>query len=671
MPAKKGNEQFILELKKKNPTIIPIEPYINSSSRIRCKCTVCGKEITPFAGNLLKGEGCRHCAGNQRLTHEEFVAQVRKANPNVTIVGRYVDSKTRVDIICHKCGNPSRALPNLLKKGTGCSFCGHIKTAKAKTLSTDAFIQKLKKVRPDIELISSFSGMKEPAVFKCKKCGYVFPSKVTPDRIMHGRQCDQCHAMQPKEKRVLHFESGHSPLMKSHETFVNEVHAINPDIIVLEEYQGASKQYKFKCAVCDNEWPAYPSQILYRKHGCPKCNKRWSTSFPEQALFYYLKKAFPDAINTYREGFGRTELDIYLPSIETGIEYDGRNWHKSKLESEKKKYQLCQEKGIRLIRIRERKKDSDIGTICDHCIVSHYGDTARPSSLDDSITELFEYLSVKHKNIDTNRDRIKIQEQYFTVLKEKSLGHVSPEIAREWYQPKNGKITPFMVLPKSNDSYYWECPKCGHPYPAVVSNRTQQRSGCPRCAKQYRMTEEDFLEELKKQQPTIQAIGHYIDKETKIEFKCLKCGYVWSASPRNVLKRGCKKCNTEAANREKALSEKEFYERASAIFDSIQFTGTYHNGNSIITCVCKKCGHSWPCRANTILNHNTGCAACANVKPKKILCVETSTVYPSISQASKETGISHVLISRCINGKTKSGKEKTAKGYHWRIVEEE
>lgn len=669
MPAKKSNEQFLSELRKKNPTIIPLEPYTNSSSRIRCKCTVCGKEITPFAGNLLKGEGCKHCAGNQKLTHAAFVDQVKRMNPNVTITGQYVNNKTRVEIFCHICGKPSAALPKLLLNGTGCRFCGHKKTAKAKTLSTDAFIKKLAQSRPDIEMLSAYLGMKEPASFKCKKCGTLFPPSVTPNSIMHGRQCDYCRAAKPKKKRILHFKAGRNPLMKTHETFVKEVREINPDIIVLEKYQGAAKQYQFKCDVCGHEWPAYPSQILHGKHGCPKCNKRWSTSFPEQALFFYLKRAFPDAINTYREGFGRTELDIYLPSIKTGIEYDGRNWHKNKFESERKKYQLCQKKGIRLVRVRERKKDSDVGTICDHCIVSNYGDTEQTSSLDESIIELLEYLSVNHAKIDTNRDRIKIQEQYFTVLKEKSLGHTFPEIAREWYQPKNGKITPYMVLPKSNDSYYWECPKCGHPYPAVVSNRTQQGSGCPRCAKQYRMTEEEFLKELNNQQPTIQAIGHYIDKEKKIDFKCLECEYVWSASPRNVLKRGCKKCNREASNRQKALSERDFYRRAQNRFSSIQFTGTYYNSESIIQCTCKKCGNTWPCEAGTILSGNTGCAACANVKPKKILCVETATMYPSISQASKETGISHVLISRCINGKTKAGKEKTAGGYHWRLAE--
>ena len=44
------------------------------------------------------------------------------------------------------------------------------------------------------------------------------------------------------------------------------------------------------------------------------------------------------------------ELDIYIPSIKTAIEYDGVYYHNSKhaIEKENKKDDLCTEKDIRL-----------------------------------------------------------------------------------------------------------------------------------------------------------------------------------------------------------------------------------------------------------------------------------------------------------------------------------
>lgn len=59
----------------------------------------------------------------------------------------------------------------------------------------------------------------------------------------------------------------------------------------------------------------------------------------------------------------RYSLDIYLPQFKVAIEYQGNYWHSlpEKKELDKKKYDLCLERGIRLIYVwdREFKKDTD------------------------------------------------------------------------------------------------------------------------------------------------------------------------------------------------------------------------------------------------------------------------------------------------------------------------
>ena len=82
------------------------------------------------------------------------------------------------------------------------------------------------------------------------------------------------------------------------------------------------------------------------------------TSFPEQAIFFYLRKV-TSAQNRYR--FKGEEIVIFLGDKEwnTAIEYDGAYYH-STLKShnrEKKKNQLLAENGIRLIRIKEGDYD--------------------------------------------------------------------------------------------------------------------------------------------------------------------------------------------------------------------------------------------------------------------------------------------------------------------------
>lgn len=72
------------------------------------------------------------------------------------------------------------------------------------------------------------------------------------------------------------------------------------------------------------------------------------TSVPEQLLYYYIKKLYSNSINRYNDlGF---ELDIFIPSLSIGIEYDGEI-HKNKEENDIKKNILANENNIILIRI--------------------------------------------------------------------------------------------------------------------------------------------------------------------------------------------------------------------------------------------------------------------------------------------------------------------------------
>ena len=115
-----------------------------------------------------------------------------------------------------------------------------------------------------------------------------------------------------------------------------------------------SNTYAFWKCKFGHKWKARIGN-RYHGRGCPECRKQLKTSFPEQAVFFYIKKKFPDAINSFRDLFSNgMEIDVYIPSIRTGIEYDGIAWHKDDtLEKEERKYEICKQNGITLIRLKE------------------------------------------------------------------------------------------------------------------------------------------------------------------------------------------------------------------------------------------------------------------------------------------------------------------------------
>ncbi|NFE94368.1 helicase associated domain-containing protein [Clostridium botulinum] len=78
-----------------------------------------------------------------------------------------------------------------------------------------------------------------------------------------------------------------------------------------------------------------------------------STSFAEQAIFYFMSLLFDNAISSYKElGY---DIDVYLPDLKLGIEYDGFYFHKDRYEKDYSKNEKCLKDGIKLIRIREPK----------------------------------------------------------------------------------------------------------------------------------------------------------------------------------------------------------------------------------------------------------------------------------------------------------------------------
>lgn len=86
-----------------------------------------------------------------------------------------------------------------------------------------------------------------------------------------------------------------------------------------------------------------------------KSNSNNGTSLVEQSLFYFLKMFFPDAVNRHciKHNGMRIEIDIYLPSLNYAIEYDGSYWHENKMEFDNKKNRILNENGFTVLRIRE------------------------------------------------------------------------------------------------------------------------------------------------------------------------------------------------------------------------------------------------------------------------------------------------------------------------------
>ncbi len=241
---------------------------------------------------------------------------------------------------------------------------------------------------------------------------------------------------------------------------------------------GSSVLVNFKCHVCGNKWKTKLYSRLSQNTGCRECKMRVRSSFPEQAIYYYLKKYFLDCVNGDRNILAGKELDIYIPSKRVAIEYDGETWHTSS-NKDLEKSELCFKNKIKLFRVREKNcpKINDPYSIIFEYTYQNW------QELEKIIENILELLNIRNANININRDELRIKEQFYSIINDKSLGSLYPEIAKEWHPTKNGSITPNQVSAETHDSYYWLCPSCGNTYKAMVKNRVRVKSGCPKCGK--------------------------------------------------------------------------------------------------------------------------------------------------------------------------------------------
>lgn len=333
-------------------------------------------------------------------------------------------------------------------------------------------------------------------------------------------------------------------------------------------------------------------------------------------------------------------MDVYIPSLHIGIEYDGVQWHSSSPARDRDKYQSCKEKGITLIRIREDNKR--VEEIADKTIIRKRPFTL--NSLSESIQELMRLLGIDDE-IDVQKEEIRIKESYYRNIGENSLQAKYPLIAKQWHPTKNGRLTPSMISAGSEDEYWWRC-EFDHDWKAAVKNRAKGE-GCRIC-KYIKLSEErlkttdEFKKEMEIINPNVLVVGEYTGALEPIRCICKTCNYgrdpkrLWMPRPNDLLNgHGCPKC----ANRLKK-THSEFVFEMKNLHPKIEVVGQYITNKTPIECRCLECGYGangeWTPTPNELLTSG-GCPKCSFArrgfqrrKTHEQFVQEMSNLHPTI-----------------------------------------
>lgn len=102
-----------------------LSKYKSSNEKVTIQHLTCGYKYKVTACRFLAGDRCRNCFGTKKKTQEEAYRDIIKATDgDCEMIGKYINTNTRVDVLHKTCGRISSLIPKeILSCNTRCSYC--------------------------------------------------------------------------------------------------------------------------------------------------------------------------------------------------------------------------------------------------------------------------------------------------------------------------------------------------------------------------------------------------------------------------------------------------------------------------------------------------------------------------------------------------------------------
>ena len=469
---------------EKNYPLKPDEVVAGSGKKVWWKCEK-GHEWQIELNHRKKGSGCPYCTNQKILkgyndlatTNPELVKEWNyeknhPLKPDEVIIG----SEKKVWWKCEK-GHEWQVSLYHRKAGSSCPYCTNQKILKGYNdlAATNPQLAKewnYKKNNFSPDTISQHSNKKVWWI-----CQNNHEWKQAPNIRSNGCGCPYCAS-----QKIL---AGYNDLLTTNSRLAKEwnyeKNGFGPETVM----EHTNKKVWWKCEK-GHEWEA---SINSRGAGsnCPICSKEFKVSFPEKTIYYYVKKVFEDTIENYRDiSIDNKEIDIYIPSMKIGIEYDGDYWHVDD-QRDIEKDMVCNKQGITIYRIRE-PKCKKLKT--SYCLIL----TNRTlMELEEKISFLITELLNKKVNVNIDRDKNKVYELMNYQERKNSLAYKCPNLIEEWDYEKNYPLQPSQVSAGSNKKVWWICTTCGYNWETKICHRSDGHN-CPKCSLNMKEVEQYDIE---------------------------------------------------------------------------------------------------------------------------------------------------------------------------------
>lgn len=331
--------------------------YLSGNVKVLIICKEHG-EFLQRASAHLDGQGCMECRLEKRRTGlETFLNrcfEIHGDKYDYSLVTKYVNSQTKVDIICKKHGIFEVTPDNHTNSKNGCPDC--------KKLGLEKFIEKSNikhHNKYDYSLIKEYVNNKQKVDIICKEHG-IFNQRIS-DHMISGTGCPEC--------TQVRFRTPVEDFIQRSKEIHNNRYTYSSNI--------SFKSNKDKVEINCREHGIFLQQVNshLNGHGCMSCK----TSKGEVFIKDFLIKNCISFIQQYKFDDCRDKkqlsFDFYLKNLNICIEFNGKQHYepieyfgginslKSQIKRDLIKREYCENNNILLIIIRY---DDDIYNILDN-----------------------------------------------------------------------------------------------------------------------------------------------------------------------------------------------------------------------------------------------------------------------------------------------------------------
>lgn len=323
--------------------------FIKVAEKVVVICPEHG-EVLGNIQSLVKGMNCcTECNGQKPVTKSEFIEKTKEIFGEDYFDYSHMDDNfkglnNRVVLTCKKHNeNFNQIARSALSGKIACFYC----KPAGKRQPVDLLVARCREVwldkNYDYSLLTSELGMTKEQQIGCPVEGHGFFMQKLDNHLNGKEGCVKCHQNNVRMD-VPEF------IRRSKEIYGEDKYDYSN--VILEKYGigkvwlDCPKHGRFSYSVFSH---------LHELEGCKECRKIFGPSVAEKHFADFVESLGHDVIRSDRQTLDGKEIDVFVPSLNIGFEFNGTYFHSNKFIKDsakhKEKYELAKNKNIKLIQI--------------------------------------------------------------------------------------------------------------------------------------------------------------------------------------------------------------------------------------------------------------------------------------------------------------------------------